>query len=180
MNFKSIIDKSIGIWTILNAREKLISSLLIGFSIFVVILYFYGNQESKNLNIQKNRYKEFTILSEQYRDLSSNINNFEKREGLTKTKGLLEFVQNQFDELGIKKRIKSLKGLPNRDIKDFYLEESVDIVAENMTMNEIANLLFKLERAPMMISIKTLNIKKSFENPERLNIQITLSQFKKK
>lgn len=180
MNFKSIFFKVKSLWTLLSLKEKFTYLFLIAFLLLVICLYFYSNQASKALASQKNRYSEYMSLAEQYQLLYTNISNFEKKQGLTKSRGLLDFAQSQFEELGIKNRIKSLKGLGTKDIKDYYIEESIDIVAENMTMNEIANILFRLERAPMMISIKNLNIKKSFENPDRLNIQITISQFTKK
>jgi hypothetical protein len=45
-------------------------------------------------------------------------------------------------------------------------------------MNEMVNVLYSIENAPMLLVIKKINIKTSFENPELLNITMTLSLVK--
>ncbi|HIJ59713.1 MAG TPA: hypothetical protein HPP56_03750 [Nitrospirae bacterium] len=180
MNLKVIIDKSRLLWSILSSKERIVIISLATFIIITITLSLFINRVTQELSVQKNRYNEFLTVSEQYKNLKINIETIEKREGLTKPKSILEFVYNQFDELGLKKKIKSVKSLGSKEIKDYYVEEPIDITAENMTMNELVNLLFKLERAPMMLSVKSLSIRKSFENPERLNLQLTVSRFSKK
>lgn len=42
-------------------------------------------------------------------------------------------------------------------------------------MNEMVNIFYRIENAPMILTIKKATVKKSFENPELLNISLVLS-----
>lgn len=47
-------------------------------------------------------------------------------------------------------------------------------------MNEMANIFYRIEHAPMILTVKKATIKQSFENPELLNITLDLSFLKTK
>ena len=47
-------------------------------------------------------------------------------------------------------------------------------------MNEMVNMLYKIENAPMALSLKRVNIRTAFEDPALLNISMTLSLIRNK
>ena len=65
------------------------------------------------------------------------------------------------------------------EVKDGF-EEEADISVEKVTMNEMVNIFYRIENAPMILTVKKASIKKSFDNPELLNISLILSFLKPK
>jgi hypothetical protein len=56
-------------------------------------------------------------------------------------------------------------------------EESAEIQIEKLNMTELVHLFFKIENAPMILAVKRVIIKKSFENPELLDVTMAVSLF---
>ncbi|MCK7504932.1 MAG: hypothetical protein MZV70_13200 [Desulfobacterales bacterium] len=78
--------------------------------------------------------------------------------------------------LGIKGKMKALKVTGRKEIRDGH-EESAEVRFEKMTMNEVVNVLYAIDHAPVTVSVKRVTMKKSFENPELLDVTMTLSLF---
>jgi len=64
-----------------------------------------------------------------------------------------------------------------KKIVDQMSEESAEIQMEKLNMSELINLFYKIENAPMILAIKKVAIKKSFENPELLDTTMSVSLF---
>jgi hypothetical protein len=45
-------------------------------------------------------------------------------------------------------------------------------------MNEMVNIFYTIEHSPMVLTVEKATVKKSFEDPELLNISLTLSFFR--
>lgn len=153
--------------------------MLIIMAVSLAPLIIFNKAQKEELSAVRAKVSEFSVLEQEYLALKTQIGSFEKRGSLVKPKGILEETHSLFDSLGLKKKIKSTKGLGSREKKDSYTEESVEIIAEGLTMNEVVNLFYKIDKAPMMLSIRSFTLKRSFENPEHLNLQIGLALFVK-
>jgi len=60
---------------------------------------------------------------------------------------------------------------------DQMSEESAEIQMEKLNMTELVHLFYKIENAPMILSVKRVVIKKSFENPDLLDLTMAVSLF---
>jgi hypothetical protein len=85
----------------------------------------------------------------------------------------------KFLSVGLRDKVKTVKSAGKRELKE-GTEEDADISIEKVSMNEMVNIFYKIENAPMILIIKKATIKKSFENPELLNITLSLSFLKTK
>ena len=74
-------------------------------------------------------------------------------------------------------KMKSIKGTGTRKTPNQMSEETAEIQIEKLTINEMVQLIYKIEDAPMILAMKTVVIKKSFENPELLDVTMTVSLF---
>ncbi|MCX8027390.1 MAG: hypothetical protein N3A62_06000 [Thermodesulfovibrionales bacterium] len=161
-------------------QERLFSSLFVSSLVILVVLLFTYFTYNKDVTTLKTRINEYQNLSKQYEVLKVSVDSLEKRATLSKGEGVLKATQRVFDELGLSKKLKSAKVTNTKDLKIDYLEESIDIVAEGLTINEVVNILFRIEKMPMLVSIKSMSIKRSFENPENLNLQLSMAYYSKK
>lgn len=147
--------------------------------ILIVPAFLISMTTKKEANRATARFQEMQTLSADYKEIKERMSALDKRKALTKASGTTQASDNLLASLGLKGKMKSLKALGNRELPGGS-EETAEIYLEKVSMNELVNIFYSIENAPMPISIKKTNIKKSFEKPELLDITITISFFSEK
>ena len=162
--------------------ERRLFLMAIGFAVSVVLCILALNVSSSlkdDLRNLKAVQREFLALKDEFLSLKNRINAVEERKSLTKVEGIVQAVDEIFLPLGLKNKVKSVKPTGTKELKD-SIEEEAEVLVEKVDMNEMVNIFYKIENAPMIISIKKATIKTSFENPALLNIVMTISLVKPK
>jgi hypothetical protein len=153
--------------------------VLTGFIIIVAIGMNLLSSERRELKILKEQRKEMLMLKNEFLSLKQKIDAVEGKKNLSNVQGVVQAIDDVFLPIGLKDKIKTVKSTGRREIKDGF-EEEADLQIEKVNMNEMINILYKIENSPMVLTIRRIAMKKSFENPELLNIEITLSFLKSK
>jgi hypothetical protein len=153
--------------------------VLTGFIIIVAIGMNLLSSERRELKILKEQRKEMLMLKNEFLSLKQKIDAVEGKKNLSNVQGVVQAIDDVFLPIGLKDKIKTVKSTGRREIKDEF-EEEADLQIEKVNMNEMINILYKIENSPMVLTIRRIAMKKSFENPELLNIEITLSFLKSK
>lgn len=163
-------------------KNRKILSLITGILVFI-FLVAYGmhmlSSERKELKMLKEQQKEMLILKDEFLSLRQRIGLVEDRKNLSNTQGIAQAVDEVFSSVGLRDKVKTVKSAGKRELKE-GTEEDADISIEKVSMNEMLNIFYKIENAPMILTVKKATIKKSFENPELLNITLSLSFLKTK
>jgi len=163
-------------------KNRKILSLITGILVFI-FLVAYGmhmlSSERKELKMLKEQQKEMLILKDEFLSLRQRIGLVEGRKSLSNTQGIAQAVDEVFSSVGLRDKVKTVKSAGKRELKE-GTEEDADISIEKVSMNEMVNIFYKIENAPMILTVKKATIKKSFENPELLNITLSLSFLKTK
>ena len=163
-------------------KNRKILSLITGILVFI-FLVAYGmhmlSSERKELKMLKEQQKEMLILKDEFLSLRQRIGLVEDRKNLSNTQGIAQAVDEVFSSISLRDKVKTVKSAGKRELKE-GTEEDADISIEKLSMNEMVNIFYKIENAPMILTIKKATIKKSFENPELLNITLSLSFLKTK
>jgi len=60
---------------------------------------------------------------------------------------------------------------------DRYVEEKVQVVLKNVTLGQLVQYLDQIERAPQLLSIKALRIRRRADKAELLDVNFTVSSF---
>lgn len=178
MNLKEYFLKIQNLYA--NRHSRSISILLIVlFLLFLLIIpaLIYEHSLKASLNSYKSKYKELSILSSEYKLLREKVSLVEAKASNLQTGGIVNVVNDIASSLGITSKIKSIKGISSRQLKENISEETADINIEKLTLNELINLFHKIETSSAMLSVKRTNIKKSFDKPELLDVTITVSLF---
>ncbi len=137
------------------------------------------SSERRELKLLKEQRKEMLGLKDEFLSLSQRVTAVEGKKNLTNVQGVVQAVDDVFSSAGLKDKLKSVKSAGKREVKDGF-EEEADISIEKVSMNEMVNIFYRIENAPMILTIKKATVKKSFENPELLNISLVLSFLKPK
>jgi hypothetical protein len=162
-----------------DRRIQIALGCLIAFVLVVMFGVHLLSSERKELNHLKEQRKEMMLLKDEFISLRQRINVVESKKNLSNTQGIVQAVDEVFLSVGLKDKVKSVKSTGKREVKDGF-EEEADIYIEKVSMNEMINIFYRIGNAPVILTIKKAAIKKSFENPELLNISLALTFLKTK
>lgn len=166
------------LWIRAGYRKKELFYYLLILAMFILAVpaVMFEQKAMKDIELQKTRLKEARLLRIEYMTLRERINSFEQRKALTKTEGVIQAAGSLISLPGIKDKVKTVKTAGNKTITN-GTEERVEVRLERLSLNEMVNLLYRAENPAMTLSVKQVSIKKSFEKPDLLDLNLTLSLF---
>jgi general secretion pathway protein M len=163
-------------------KDKRVVGSLAGLIVFVLIAFYgihYLSSAKRELTMLREQRNEMLRMKDEYLALKQQTDSVEGRKNLSGPQGIVQAMDEVFQFMGLKDKIKTLKSTGKKEVKGGF-QEDADLSIEKVTMNEMVNILYRIENAPMVLTMKKITIKKSFENPELLNISLVLSFLKTK
>jgi hypothetical protein len=157
-----------------NKKYIFVLSGLAGIVIIFALAINFLAKEKGELKFLQEQHKEMLVLKDEFLQLKQRIDAVENKKNLSSAEGVIQAVDEVFSSIGLKSKLKTVKSSGKREIKEGF-EEEADLSIEKVDMNEMLNIFYKIENAPVVLTVKKATIKKSFENPELLNISLTLS-----
>lgn len=129
--------------------------------------------ENKDL---KNRLRDMQMMQEEIIHIKDIVGSKEKKIGLTRVNGVVSALEQILNSIGLQaKVIKPLEKIRNGE----FTEEGSDLEIENIDLNRIVNLLYKIENSPVPLKTKNTVIKTTFENPDMFTLNLTVSLISK-
>ncbi len=155
-----------------DKRVIVISAIAVLF-VLSLVSFEIALSMKKERNSLRSQEKELLVLAGEYQGLKRTVDSVEGKKSLTKVAGIVQAVDEVFGSLGLSQKVKSVKSTGAREEK-YAVEEEAGVSVEKVTMNEMVNILYKIENAPMILSVKKTVIRTSFDNPSLLNITMTI------
>ncbi len=158
------------------------STAIAGAALLCVIVFLLFNasrslkKENTSLTQERN---EIIALKAEFLSLNASLNAVEGRKSAAKSGGIVQTADELFRSMGLNQKVKSLKSTEARDRK-YAVEEEAEIKLEKVTMNEMANIFYRIENGPFLLSVRKSDIKTNFENPTLLDITMTVDLVKPK
>jgi general secretion pathway protein M len=150
---------------------------LVSFFVVTVLGIRMLSSQTKELHQLREQRKEMVVLREELLSLRQKMQTVEGRKNLANVQGVLQAIDEIFSSIGMKDRVKTVKSTARRETKE-GIEEEADVLIEKVTMNEMVNIFYRIEHVPMILTVKKVTVKQSFENPELLNMTLMLSFLK--
>lgn len=158
-------------------KDRRVIALVSGL-ICILVLGIVGmkmlSSEAEELYRLREQRKEMAVFREEFLSLKQKIQIIEGRKNLANIQGVLQAVDEVFSSVGLKDKVKTVKNTGRRETKD-GIEEEAEVTVEKVTMNELVNIFYRIDHVPMILTVRKVMIKQSFENPERLNVTLMLS-----
>jgi len=155
-------DKIISVLTVM--------SLIAIITIIVTSIYASDIKAmNKALNYQ---LSEINSLTSRVVDIKGFVESKEKKIELRRTQGVVSTMQQSLKSLEL--NAKTIKPLDKKKVLE-YLEENAELEIDGVDLNQIVNLLYKIESSPIPIKIKNTSMKTSFEDPEKFTLKIMLA-----
>jgi hypothetical protein len=155
-------DKTISVLTVLS---------LIAI-VTIIVTSIYANETNSRNKVLRGQLSEIQSLASGVVDINDFVKSKEKKIGLVKSKGVVSTMQQALNSLGLK--AKTIKPLDKKKVLE-YLEENAELELEGADLNQIVNLLYKIETSPIPIKIKSTAMKTSFEDPDKFTLKIMLA-----
>lgn len=164
----------------LSRRKLILASIVLFLYVLIIPLFVIQSAARKELGAQNARLKEMIVLSSEYKTISERISIIERRSAVARSDGVAQAIDSITSSIGIRGKVKSIRAGGPREIKGEMTEDSAEVQMEKVSMNELVNLFYSIDNAPMMLTIRQALMKKSFENPELLDIKMTIALFARK
>jgi len=126
----------------------------------------------------KARQKEMALLKDEYLLRKGAVAAVEGRQSPNIT-GVAQGIDEIFRSLGLNQKVKSVKSVGSSDQRFGSVEEA-EVLVEKVNMNELVNILHKVENGPLPLTVKKAAMRTSFENPALLNLTFTAGLIKPK
>jgi hypothetical protein len=150
--------------------------------LFVLILPVLVMQRAsqKEVDALKSKRNGLALLTTEFSALKGQVDVVEQKPAPSQAKGIANVLDDIVSSLGMKGKLKAVKGLGSREIKGPMTEESAEVHLERVSMNELVNMFYRIGEAPAILSVRRTTMKKSFENPELLDVTMTIALFTRK
>lgn len=155
-----------------DRRTLILAAIAVALAVYTLIAFV----SAKNLEIKNNaltaQLKEMSDMGKEFIYIKDIVESKEKKIGLTNVKSVVSALEQMLNSMGLKAKV--IKPLEKKQVREFT-EEDAEIEIENIDLNNIINLLYKIENSTVPMKIKTANIKTSFENPNVFILSLTAS-----
>ncbi len=162
-----------------SGKGKHIGVVLIVFATVVVAIASLRTLHSRTKELRQLRaqQQEMALLKDEFLSLREKVGAVEGKKNLASVQGVLQAVDEVFSSIGLRDRVKTVRIIRKNERKD-GTEEEAEVFVEKVSMNEMVNLFYRIEHAPMVLSIRRVAVKQAFDRPELLNMELALSFLK--
>lgn len=144
--------------------------------VLALILWAAKGAASRKLASDKKMEVRIERVLRQYRVLEAARDELRRRAALSPPQGILNAVSRIVNETGLKGKIETIKPLDTAQINGFTSERA-QVTLKQLDLNETVNLLYRIENAPMLLSISRAGFRSSFAAPALdVNLELALTK----
>ncbi|MBI5048563.1 MAG: hypothetical protein HZB54_06425 [Deltaproteobacteria bacterium] len=147
----------------------------------VAAVKWVGSVE-KMVSLKKQELIRFNNVREEYLKLKkkAGMETIEKKIYAPQTEGSTGAIIQEIGRgIGIKDKISSFKPVEEK-IEEGYVKNGVEVKVNGINLNQLVNLLYKIENHKNLLLIKSISIDARFDNPALLDIAMHIIFLTKK
>ncbi len=149
--------------------------------LLVAILVWLGFQSMDSLETLHKKeaarrlaLKELTVEAETLMSMDAVMDSYSKRLDRSESdKGLVSVLEGIISRLAIQGYVKKLTPGESKRIHGF-VESIAEVKFERLDLNQVVNLLYRIKNHPAFLSVKRFKIKSDFQEPDKLNVSMTV------
>lgn len=131
------------------------------------------------LDSLRRKRADLYALSREYLHWRDRLREMEERLSLVPSGGIGAALDGVVSSLGLRSKLRSLKVMGSRAVSTDWEQEIVMLEIDKLTLNELINLLYQLKEDNAFL-LKRATIRKEWENPEHLQVTLTVGLVTKK
>jgi Glu-tRNA(Gln) amidotransferase subunit E-like FAD-binding protein len=144
--------------------------------IFTITTSIYTRNFQATNESLKTRLAEFQSLAGEVIRIKNFVESKEKKIDLGRTASAVSTLEQILKTLGLEAKV--IKPLEKKKI-DGFIEENAELEIQDIDLNSIVNLFYKIDNSPIPMKINNVVIKTSFEDPEKFILKLTISLISK-
>ena len=142
------------------------------------ILFFTGSlvwsgSAAVRLSEIERAHEEMSRVGGQLKRLIARVDNLERRSAAAGGTGLLSLIEQISDSIGVKGKLVSQKSVPTSSNI-----EKAELTFEKLTLNEAANLFYRIDEQPVLLLVNRVAMAPSFDKPDLIMLDMTVSLVK--
>jgi len=162
----------------LNKKTLITAGIILFLFLLGVVFLAKERSAGRALESTKMSFSEFNALKDEYVSLKAQADELERLTALSPQGGVMTPIEGVVSGMGLKGKIATLKSAGSRESEGLVQEEA-ELTMKKLTLNEAINVLYRLENAPMMLSLKTVELKRSFTG-NTLDLRLTAALTRKR
>ncbi len=128
---------------------------------------------ARRLAYDKKNEAHFASVSQEYLTLKDQVDEFRRRAALSPRQGILYALDDLFTSTGLKDKVAALNPLDTKTM-DGFTSEQAEVTLKKVDLNETVNLLYRIDSAPMLLTVREADFRNSFSAPA-LDIRLVLA-----
>ncbi len=161
----------------LKDKRLLPAAAFVVLVILLILFYRWEASAERRLAGLKSGEKEFYSLKQDYIRLKAATDELDRRAALSQG-GVVKSINDVFGSMGLMSKLASLKPMETKN-EDEFIREDAEISVKNADLNEMLNILYRLENAHALIAIRNVDIRTSFSAPT-VDMRLVISEYRKK
>jgi hypothetical protein len=164
--------------TIIKHRIYIIAALVLtGLLIVLVVTDIKKRSEYRRVLDQ---FEQMVEIANEFSATGSDVSIIENRMGLSKDESLPIIVEKIVSEMGLKGKLQTVKPFGGGEKADYVIQET-EILLDDLTLNELVNVIYGLYTVPAGLFVTSAEFKKDFTAQNLIDAQVTLKMvaFKK-
>ena len=140
--------------------------------VFIVGTCSYVSGLKSKLSAREREHDEFTRMMTRYNQGLGEIGPLKKRlRAASRTGSPVTAMEEIATRLGIKDKLRSFKGA-EESLGDGYVSESVEVSIKDITLNQLVNLIYEIDRYEGLLLVKELDLETGFEDNKSLDCSL--------
>lgn len=126
------------------------------------------------------QFEQMVEIANDFSASGSEVSVIEKRIGLSKDESLPIIVERIVSEMGLKKKLQTVKPFGGGEKADYIIQET-EVALEDLTLNELVNVLYGIYTVPAGLFVTSAEFKKDFTAQNLIDAEVILKMvaFKK-
>ncbi len=143
------------------------------------LVLFFLAQNYRGIGQQlKIQAQDISAMAKDYQAMQEGIVRIENS-AKGEHRGISAVIGELFSNLGIQSKLQSVKNIEQKNFLDLSRQDA-ELVINNLDMNEVVNLLYVIERGSYPLSLRSVELSRTFESPDVFNLRLVISCFQKK
>ncbi len=128
------------------------------------------------IDSRRQQVEEMQRLAARYQRLQRQVRTAQNRPSRRPDFSLFSFVETLTENLGVRERLVSLRPHQGSSGGEFR-EESVEIKLERLTLEQLVQLLYGLEKGEAALQVKNMRLKTRFDDRSRFDATLFVSRY---
>lgn len=146
---------------------------------FLVVLWMVWSalgalsDTARKVEAARSDLEDFRVLAREYAGLRAEVDTVSRRAFAGQGESTIALVEEAASRIGVSGNLASIEPGGERTVRG-YTERTFTVEVEGVTLNQLVNLLYLLEKGRALVRVRDFSMESTFEDPEILDASMTI------